>query len=137
MLFTAQRFEVLEGVAWQRFYKGFCGSICFFCGCGYDQARSGRILEVLQELKATFTGNLAQAESTESKAQSDYESLSRAKANQKGRTSDSLNKMEVSRAEQNREVSKRSTHYSQQSITSQMFRRTMKSFARLRAFASA
>mmetsp|Transcript_37574 Transcript_37574/g.86822 ORF Transcript_37574/g.86822 Transcript_37574/m.86822 type:complete len:714 (-) Transcript_37574:26-2167(-) len=61
---------------------------------GY-KARSGRILEVLQELKATFTGNLAQAESTESKAQSDYESLSRAKANQKGRTSDSLNKMEV------------------------------------------
>jgi len=61
---------------------------------GY-KARSGRILEVLQELKATFVTNLAQAEATESKAQSDYERISTAKGNQKGRTADSLNKMEV------------------------------------------
>mmetsp|Transcript_41871 Transcript_41871/g.98130 ORF Transcript_41871/g.98130 Transcript_41871/m.98130 type:complete len:708 (-) Transcript_41871:64-2187(-) len=59
------------------------------------KARSGRILEVLTELKATFDTNLAEAEAAEAKAAKDYDTLSAAKGAQKSSTSDSLNKMEV------------------------------------------
>mmetsp|Transcript_42498 Transcript_42498/g.77122 ORF Transcript_42498/g.77122 Transcript_42498/m.77122 type:complete len:719 (+) Transcript_42498:55-2211(+) len=59
------------------------------------KARSSRIMEVLQELKETFTTNLAQAEAAEAKSQSDYDKITNAKGAQKGATSDSLNKMEV------------------------------------------